>query len=232
MQPGDALVQLFEPALAAQVLAQSQRVAAVETRLRAEEVGDRVKAGVTRQELEAERSEMQRLSSRSQRLVVRSSRAGTFIAANPSDLAGRWVKEGAMIGFIVANEPRIVRAVVQQDNIELVRNHLRTVDAKVADRLSGSFGASIIREVPTAVNALPSKALGVGGGGRLANDPRDSEGNTALERVFQFDVSLSPAPDDLHYGTRVYLRFNHAWEALGLQWYRRIRQLLLSYFDA
>jgi putative peptide zinc metalloprotease protein len=82
------------------------------------------------------------------------------------------------------------------------------------------------------LNALPSKALGVSGGGRLPNDPRDTEGNTAFERVFQFDISLSPAPEDLRYGTRVYLRFNHEWEALGLQWYRRARQLLLSYFDA
>ena len=167
VRPGDALVQLSEPAFAAQLLAQSQRVAAVETRLRAEEVGDRAKAAVTRQELEAERSELQRLSSRSQRLVVRSARAGKFIALNPSDLEGRWVKEGTMVGFIVSNEPRIVRAVVRQDNIELVRNHLRAVDAKIADRISDAFKASIVREVPTALNALPSKALGVSGGGRL-----------------------------------------------------------------
>ena len=137
-----------------------------------------------------------------------------------------------MIGFIVAEEPRIVRAVVRQDNIELVRNRLRAVDAKIVDRLADRFEASIIREVPAAGNALPSKALGVNGGGRLANDPRDADGNTALERVFQFDMRLSPAPDNLHYGTRVYLRFSHDWEALGFQWYRRLRQLFLAYFDA
>ena len=100
------------------------------------------------------------------------------------------------------------------------------------DRLATTFEASIIREVPAAGNALPSKALGVTGGGRLANDSRDAEGNTAIERFFQFDMRLSPAPVDLFYGTRVYLRFSHDWEALGFQWYRRLRQVFLSYFDA
>jgi putative peptide zinc metalloprotease protein len=79
---------------------------------------------------------------------------------------------------------------------------------------------------------LPSKALGIAGGGRIATDPKDSEGNTAIERVFQFDLRLSPPPRDAKYGTRVYLRFNHEWEPLGWQWYRRLRQLFLSYFDA
>jgi putative peptide zinc metalloprotease protein len=232
VQSGDALFQLAQPSLATQLLAQQQRVAAVETRLRAEEANDRVKAAVTRQELEAERSESRRLSIRVERLVVRSPRAGTFVALNPDDVEGRYVQEGAMIGFVIGDEPRIVRAVVRQDNIELVRNRLRQVHAKIVDRLPESFEAFIIREVPAAGNALPSRALGAAGGGRLATDPKDNDGNTAMERVFQFDMRLSPLPGDVNYGTRVYLRFNHDWEALGWQWHRRLRQLFLSYFNA
>jgi putative peptide zinc metalloprotease protein len=232
VRAGDRLVQLAEPALGAQIAAQTERVAEVETRLRSEYVSDRVKAAVTRQELEAERSELRRLSTRVERLVVRSPRDGTFVALNPDDAAGRWLQEGAMIGFIKAEEPRIVRVVVRQDDIELVRDHLKAVQAKVVDRLSTTFDASIAREVPAAGNALPSKALGLNGGGRLANDPRDADGKTAIERVFQFDLRLTPAPTDLYYGTRVYVRFNHDWEALGFQWYRRLRQVFLSYFDA
>jgi putative peptide zinc metalloprotease protein len=229
---GEALVQLADPHLAAQLLAQQQRVAEVETRLRAEEVNDRAKAALTRQELEAERSDLQRLSIRVERLVVRSPRAGIFIALHPDDAEGRYVPEGTMVGFVIGDEPRIVRAVVRQDNIELVRNHLQAVHAKIADRTPETFDAAIIREVPAAGNSLPSKALGVAGGGRLATDQRDGEGTTAIERVFQFDMRLSPSPSDAKYGTRVYLRFNHDWEALGWQWHRRLRQLFLSYFDA
>ena len=232
VRAGDSLFQLIEPSLAAQLTAQQQRVAEVETRLRADEVDDRSKAALTRQELEAERSELRRLSTRVERLEVRSPRPGTFVALNPEDVEGRYVPEGSMIGFIIGDEPRIVRAVVRQDNIELVRDHLRKVRAKVVDRLQETFDASIIREVPAGGNTLPSKALGVAGGGRVPTDPKDNEGNTAMERVFQFDMQLSPAPEHAKYGTRVYLRFNHEWEALGWQGYRRLRQLFLSYFDA
>jgi putative peptide zinc metalloprotease protein len=231
VEAGDPLVQLYEPSLAAQLLAQQQRVAEIEIRVRADEVVDRAKAALTRQELEAERSELRRLSARVDRLVVRSARAGTFVALNPDDAEGRYVQEGAMIGFIVGDEPRIVRAVVRQDNIELVRHHLRKVQAKIVDRLAENFDASIIREVPAAGNTLPSRALGIAGGGRLATDPKDGDGNTAMERVFQFDMRLSPPPDEAKYGTRIYLHFSHDWEALGWQWYRRVRQLFLSYFD-
>jgi putative peptide zinc metalloprotease protein len=146
-------------------------------------------------------------------------------------MIGRWAPEGRLVGYVVADEPRVIRAVVTQDNIELVRNYLRGVEAKVADRRSETFSASVVREVPAARNELPSKALGASGGGRIAVDPRDNEGGTVLERVFQFDVRLSPTPSDLYYGTRVYLRFSHAWEPLGFQWYRRLRQLFLSHFD-
>ncbi|MEA2657403.1 MAG: putative peptide zinc metalloprotease protein, partial [Chloroflexota bacterium] len=147
VEAGDTLFQLFEPSLAAQLLAQQERVAEIETRLRADEVEDRAKAAVTRQELEAERSELRRLSTRADRLVVRSARAGTFVALNPDDAEGRYVQEGAMIGFIVGDEPWIVRAVVRQDYIDLVLHHLRKVHAKIVDRLSETFDASIIREV-------------------------------------------------------------------------------------
>ncbi len=231
VEAGDPLFQLEEPHLAARLLVQQQRVAEVETRLRAEEVNDRVKAALVRQELEAERSELRRLSLRAERLVVRSPRGGTFVALRPDDAQGRYITEGTIIGFVVGDEPRTVRAVVRQDNIELVRNHLRGVRARIADRLQDDFEASIIREVPAAGDALPSKALGVAGGGRIATDPRDGESATAIERVFQLDVRLSPPPSDAKYGLRVYLRFDHDWEALGWQWHRRLRQLFLAYFD-
>lgn len=227
----DALLEFREPNLEAKVVAQRYRVAELETRHTSQEFADRVGAALTRQELEAEKSELNRLEERVRRLMVRSPRDGTFIAVNPDDMVGRWAPEGKLLGFVVADEPRVVRAVVTQDNIELVRDHLRSVEAKIADRRSETFAASVVREVPAARNELPSKALGTTGGGRIATDPRDADGNTVLERVFQFDVRLSPTPSDLYYGTRVYLRFSHAWEPLGVQWYRRLRQLFLSHFD-
>ena len=43
--------------------------------------------------------------------------------------------------------------------------------------------------------------------------------------------TLSEENRRLHIGGRAYLRFDHGWEPLGLQWYRRARQLFLSRFN-
>ena len=52
----------------------------------------------------------------------------------------------------------------------------------------------------------------------------------ACESVFEVELTL-PAPNEVvNLGGRVYLRFDHGKEALGMQWYRRVRQLFLSRF--
>jgi putative peptide zinc metalloprotease protein len=51
---------------------------------------------------------------------------------------------------------------------------------------------------------------------------------TALNRVFQFDLQLSKPVTQAGFGGRAYVRFDHEWEPLGLQLWRRARQLLLS----
>ena len=43
-------------------------------------------------------------------------------------------------------------------------------------------------------------------------------------------VAAAVAGQTLNAGGRVYIRFDHGLEPLGMQWYRRIRQLFLSRF--
>ena len=67
---------------------------------------------------------------------------------------------------------RIVRATIQQDDIDLVRNRLRSTSVKLAERLDETLPARIIREVPAGRDDLPSKALGGPGGGALCRSIR------------------------------------------------------------
>src|SRR6185437_14630970 len=101
----------------------------------------------------------------------------------------------------------------------------RRIEARIPDRIGDQFTAQVIREVPAAGEQLPSKALSASGGGRVASDPRDTSGSKTLQRFFQFDLMLDPEPAKIGYGSRVYVRFEHDWEPLGFQLYRRIRQL-------
>jgi putative peptide zinc metalloprotease protein len=120
---------------------------------------------------------------------------------------------------------------VSQQDIDLVRNRTQRVDVRLAEHIAHPVKASLKRIVPSATDQLPSAALGTNGGGTAAVDPGDKEGRKTMQKWFQVDVELPQEDRRLHIGGRAYVRFDHGWEPLGLQWYRRARQLFLSRFN-
>jgi putative peptide zinc metalloprotease protein len=50
--------------------------------------------------------------------------------------------------------------------------------------------------------------------------------------MFQLDLALSDDIPGVAFGGRAYVRFDHDWEPLASQLYRRLRQLLLSRLSA
>jgi putative peptide zinc metalloprotease protein len=54
---------------------------------------------------------------------------------------------------------------------------------------------------------------------------------TALERVFQVELALPPDVRSPYLGARVFVRFDHGFEPVGVQLYRSLRRLLLRRFD-
>jgi putative peptide zinc metalloprotease protein len=91
--------------------------------------------------------------------------------------------------------------------------------------------ASIRREVPGASAQIPTAALGTAGGGPIVVDPRDEQGVTTLRQVFQLELSLPPEVRSEYLGSRVYVRFEHAEQPVGVQVYRAFRRLLLRQFN-
>jgi putative peptide zinc metalloprotease protein len=230
---GEALVESQDPTLATEIEILQARVAELETRLTSERFKDRVQAQITTTELGYAQAELATAATRVERLVARSRGAGVFAVINPQDLPGRFVKEGQLIGYVLPEGSRIVRATIGQDNIDLVRNRLRRVFVKLAERIDENLPARIVREVPGGRDDLPSKALGGPGGGALAVDPRDQRGTKTLQRVFQVDIELpSDAASAAVFGSRAYVRFDHQWEPIGQQIWRRARQLVLSRLHA
>jgi putative peptide zinc metalloprotease protein len=151
----------------------------------------------------------------------------------PQDLPGRYVREGQQLGYVLPPGSRIVRATISQDDIDLIRNRLRRTTVKLAERLDETRPARIVREVPAGRDDLPSKALGGSGGGTLPVDPRDPGGTKTLERIFQVDIELPPdVASAAAFGSRAYVRFDHRWEPIGQQIWRRLRQLVLARLQA
>jgi putative peptide zinc metalloprotease protein len=189
---------------------------------------DRAGAEIAGIELASARSEVTRGQERVNRLVATSGADGTFLLAKSEDLPGRFYREGEVLGYVTPASSDIARIVVPQDDVELVRNHLLGASVKLAQRVTETYPARVIREVPAGQNDLPSKALGTTGGGASAVDPGDRQGRKTLQRVFQFDLELPQGTPVAAFGSRVHVRFEHDWEPLGFQIFRRLRQLFLA----
>jgi putative peptide zinc metalloprotease protein len=224
-----ALVQLNDPALRADLISRQAKVEQLETQLASEMFEDRLQAELTRQTLEAERAVLERLERRNQDLVAVAGREGTWMVPNADDLSGRYYAQGSLIGYVLSGTLRTVRVVVPQEEAELVRDHTMAIQVKLVDRPWETFDARMDRDVPAGSDQLPSKALTIDGGGLFASDPRDKNGLKTLSRTFQFDLDLDSRAHDLAFGTRAYVRFEHAPQPLAVQGYRHLRQTLMAH---
>ena len=147
------------------------------------------------------------------------------------DLPGQHVRKGTLLGYLMAPEKLLARVVVTQDDIDLVRTRFSRASLRLSESLPDVHPVGAIRELPGAVDELPSTALSPAGGGSIPTDPRDPNGVKVLNRIFLFDLTLPRDVSPNTFGSHVYVRFEHLHEPLAQQWYRRLRQLFLSRFD-
>jgi putative peptide zinc metalloprotease protein len=232
VRKGDLLLECRDPLLDA-------NVKVLEAQLRELEVQyntfiselDLVKARIAKEEMENVRSNLARARERQAGLVIRSPSDGWFILPEAGDLPDRFVKQGDLIAYVLNKSKPTVRVVAPQSEIDLVRQHNRGVQVRLASQVDRIIPATIKREVPGAMEKLPSTILGMEGGGEIATDPRDKEGLKTFENLFQLDLELSEPLDHLCLGGRVYVRFDHDYTPIGFQWYRSLRQLLLRRFN-
>jgi putative peptide zinc metalloprotease protein len=227
---GDPLIRSSDPQLTARLRIAEARVVELEARYAAERPADRVKAEIIKEELQYAAETVTRARQRAGELVIRSRAEGTFVVPQAEDLPGRFAKRGELLGYVVAGPIATVRAVVAQEDVELVRHRTRAVEIRLAERVAEVVLAVVRREVPGASERLPTAALGSLGGGRIAVDPANAEGVKALSTVFQVDLELPASARAFHVGERVHVRFDHGWEPLAAQWYRKLRQLFLARF--
>jgi putative peptide zinc metalloprotease protein len=231
VEVGEVLLVTAQPTLAAELEQARARVRQLEVQYTTQMFDERTQAAATKEDLRRERSALARAEEKVDSLLVVAAVAGALKLARPQDLPQRFVKKGELLGYVLDGPPRLVRVVVSQDDIALVREARDEVRVKIADRVEQTYSARLIREVPGGHDELPSRALSLEGGGQHGTDPRDPNGLKSLQRLFQFDLELPPEVGPLQIGTRVYVRFHHRAEPLAEQWGRRLRQLFLSRFN-
>lgn len=237
VRAGERLFECRDPELVARVRLFEEQLAELQARDLAYFVESRLHLDVVREEIVLTQAKLADARRRLAGLVAVSPSDGRFVMPQAGDALGRYVPRGEVVAFVLEPGPSIVRAVVDQADIDLVRAATRGVAIKPADRIAETLEARIVREVPGASDRLPSLALGVPGGGSFGVDPRslvdakDEATPLAVTPVFQFDLEV-PAEGALQrLGMRVFVRFDHRPEPLARQWYRSVRRALLRLFQ-
>lgn len=225
----DSLDVDVETSLAAEVRTQISFLSALADRHSGNSVSrSRVEAAMQAQAHQQALGKLAHSEARLARLVIVASRDGQAQIPRAADLPGRWLKKGETIGHLATQQPPIVRAVVTQEDIDLVRSRLAKIEVRLAGDVRTQWQATVIREVPAGQDMVPSDALTLAGGGLIAADVSDPQRIRALNRVFQFDLQLPAAAKASLIGERAHIRFVHGSEPLAAQLARRVRQLFLS----
>ncbi len=228
---GTPLIFMEDPVLDARIdVLEAEREELV-LRLAAVKLVDRVQANMISEQIRRTDGSLNMLHEQAENRTVTAERPGRFVVSNATDLPGRFIERGASLGFIIDADDPIVHVLIDQEDIDLVRQRTDRVDVRFVQDLDRVVEARITRETPAAVENLPSPALGMAGGGELVLDPTDPENQKLLKRMFQVELDLAEPPPGQAIGGRVYVRFDHGYRPLLPRLARTLRQLFLGIAD-
>ncbi|MBR0815176.1 peptidase M50 [Bradyrhizobium diazoefficiens] len=227
---GTLLIKLSDPGVAARVRLLEARVAELESRRAMLEVTNQSEMQIAREELRQAQADLALAKQRQTELSVRSRTDGQFILPRATDLVGRFVKKGEVLGYVVRFESPVILAVVPEDSADLVRQQTKELDVRFVGTRDATFEARIAREVPALAADLPNRALSTHGGGQIALDPTDTRKEKALTKLLHLEIQLLGTFDSDRIGERAYVRFFHGNEPLAGRIYRASRQVFLKHF--
>ena len=230
VKPGQVLLSLHDPALDAEIDKKQSQLSGLKAQQYMALLRDPLLASNLAEDIARTEAELTRTTEQVAQLEVRGGSSGRLVLPRASDLPGSFAAKGTMLGYILAPGPSNVRAVLAEDDAQLVRARAKGVEIRLAESAAQALPAVLEREPPAATRVLPSAALGDRAGGRFATDPADKEGTRTQDPVFLLDLAV-PARLPERIGGRVWVRFDLGYEPLGVGWVRRARQLLLRHFN-
>ena len=231
VSPGDELIRLEDPFIAAKRKKAEARVEEVEARLVAAEALSQFDSQVLERQHDLARQELDDLIRQQNDLVIRSPRAGTLVVPNAPDLIDGFVKRGTTVGYVVAGKSPIIRAYVPEDEIEYFGDRTVSVSIRFDEAPWTRLDSAVLqREVPKSTHLLPSPAFSTATGGPFSPDPTAKDKDAILDSIFEIDVAPPPDFTVERWGERVWVRFNHGASPLIERLYRAARQVFLGRF--
>ncbi len=224
------LYELEDDLLFTELAVATAKVRETQAKYDAEQFSDPTKAVVLYRQLQGEQEKQIQLEKRAANLIGYANTEGVFVAAQPQDKPGKYFKKGDLIGHVLERDALLARTVVPQDDIDLVRSRLVSIELRLSNWIAQSHHVNLARESAGGINELPSAVLSLSGGGSIVTAPNDPDGLKTVERIFIVDLALPTTVSTVTFGERVHVRFDHGNEPLAWQGLRRLRQLFLSRF--
>jgi putative peptide zinc metalloprotease protein len=229
---GDILVRLEDPLQEARVRLLEATVAERRRRLEEALATDQARARMRRAELEHAEADLALAGERREALAVRAGAAGIFVAHVPTDLLGRFVRQGELLGYVTTFRDPVVHALVPEADADLIRQGTRDLSLRFATNVATVLPARVVREVPELTDALPSLALAAEGGGAIALDPTAAvEARRALRSFLALEIGVDAGQPFRSVGERVFVRFRHDPAPVALRVWRSARQVFLDTFE-
>lgn len=180
-------------------------------------------------EIERLETELEEMSERISALNIFAYSTGVWWVKKPESLEGKFYPRGSVLGYILQEENMNVLAMVEEADIDLLRGSVEHVSAKRSSNLSIIHHPQSWHVQPATTKTLVSQALSDQYGGNIVLNPGATE-NKAIGNYFnlefRFEQWQNPRVEE-----RVFLKFDHGDEALGLRCYRALRRIFLRYFD-
>jgi putative peptide zinc metalloprotease protein len=231
---GQPLFSCVDPIYRAEVALEEARLEEVRLKQSLARTVDRVQWNILQNQVKLQTERLALARERAQETVVTSPHAGKFVMRAVALFEGQYLPRGDVVAHVIDRERLTLLALIEQRDIDLVRQDTAEVRVRLTDRLFEEFAVRVVREVPSASRELPALAFAIPGGGAIGLDPKQSEPGkppVAIDHYFQFE--LQPAEPLLpeRVGGRAYVRFEHSPEPLAQQWYRQIRQMFIRRFS-
>ena len=227
---GQAVLSLRDPRLDADAASLSSQLEALQTDLHAAMQRDPIRIRDIESSLQRVGVELERVRELQGQLSVVAGVGGRLAMPRQADMEGAFVRRGALLGHVLTGQEAIVRVAVEQDAAAMVRDATRSISVRFADAPREAWPARLLRAVPAATEKLPDAALSDSAGGPFATDPADPHHLKTLRPVFVFDLQVDEQVREAA-GGRVWVRFDHGWAPLVVQWGRQLKQVFLRHFN-